>query len=63
MIGLLLVAEGFEVRVPKGYVYFAMAYSVVVELINIRASKHRRAALAAKEAENAAADSATSAAH
>jgi predicted tellurium resistance membrane protein TerC len=28
MIGLLLVAEGFEIHVPKGYVYFAMAYSV-----------------------------------
>lgn len=48
MIGLLLVAEGFEIHVPKGYVYFAMAYSVVVELINIRASKNKRAAAAAR---------------
>ena len=53
MIGLLLVAEAFEVHVPKGYVYFAMAYSVVVEMINIRASKHRRAAIAADRAANA----------
>jgi predicted tellurium resistance membrane protein TerC len=55
MIGLLLVAEGFEIHVPKGYVYFAMAYSVAVELINIRASKNRRAALAADKAAAAAA--------
>ena len=50
MIGLLLVAEGFEIHVPKGYVYFAMAYSVVVELINIRASNRKKAAKAAKAA-------------
>ena len=58
MIGLLLVAEGFEIHVPKGYVYFAMAYSVSVEAINIRiSSKLRKAAQArkAKEAEGAAA--------
>ncbi len=44
MIGLLLVAEGFEIHVPKGYVYFAMGYSVVVEMINIRASSRKKAA-------------------
>jgi predicted tellurium resistance membrane protein TerC len=44
MIGLLLVAEGFEIHVPKGYVYFAMAYSVSVEAINIRISSKQRAA-------------------
>ncbi len=55
MIGLLLVAEAFEIHVPKGYVYFAMAYSVVVELINIRASNHKKAAKAAKAADAAAA--------
>lgn len=48
MIGLLLVAEAFEVHVPKGYVYFAMAYSVGVELINIRIASKRR--LAAEKA-------------
>ncbi len=51
MIGLLLVAEGFEIHVPKGYVYFAMAYSVVVELINIRASNNKKAAKATRAAE------------
>lgn len=36
MIGTLLVAEGFEVHVPKGYVYFAMAFSMGVEFLNMR---------------------------
>jgi hypothetical protein len=36
MIGFTLVAEGFEVHIPKGYVYFAMGFSVFVEMINLR---------------------------
>lgn len=36
MIGGLLVAEAFHVEVPKGYIYFAMGFSVVVELVNMR---------------------------
>lgn len=36
LIGFSLVAEGFHVHVPKGYIYFAMAFSVIVELINMR---------------------------
>lgn len=36
LIGFTLVAEGFGVHVPKGYIYFAMAFSVVIELINMR---------------------------
>lgn len=36
MIGLLLIAEAFEVHVPKGYVYFAMAFSLGVEFLNIK---------------------------
>jgi predicted tellurium resistance membrane protein TerC len=36
MIGLMLVVEAFQVHVPKGYVYFAMAFSLVVELLNMR---------------------------
>ncbi|UJJ30579.1 TerC family protein [Halopseudomonas maritima] len=40
MIGLTLMAEGFDVHVPKGYIYFAMAFSVVVELLNIRVRRN-----------------------
>jgi predicted tellurium resistance membrane protein TerC len=36
MIGTLLVAESFHVHVPKGYVYFAMAFSFLVEMLNIK---------------------------
>lgn len=45
LIGTALIAEGFHVEVPKGYVYFAMGFSLAVEMLNIRASrkKHRSA--------------------
>jgi predicted tellurium resistance membrane protein TerC len=36
VIGVVLVADGFDHHVPKGYVYFAMAFSVTVEFLNIR---------------------------
>lgn len=48
LIGMSLVAEGFEVHVPKAYVYFAMGFSVIVEMINMRVRKRiRRQAVAA----------------
>ena len=39
MVGVVLVAEGFGHHVPKGYVYFAMAFSLGVEMININMRK------------------------
>jgi predicted tellurium resistance membrane protein TerC len=36
VVGVVLIAEGFGHHVPKGYVYFAMAFSVMVEMLNIR---------------------------
>jgi predicted tellurium resistance membrane protein TerC len=36
LVGVTLMAEGFDVHVPKGYIYFAMAFSVAVEMVNIR---------------------------
>ncbi len=36
LIGLALVADGFGTHIPKGYIYFAMGFSVFVEMINIR---------------------------
>jgi predicted tellurium resistance membrane protein TerC len=36
VVGVLLVAEGFGHKVPKGYIYFAMAFSIAVEMLNIR---------------------------
>jgi predicted tellurium resistance membrane protein TerC len=44
VVGILLVAEGFGQHVPKGYVYFGMAFSLAVELLNIRMRRsHERA--------------------
>ena len=47
LVGLALVGEGMDFHIPKGYLYFAMAFSVLVEMINIRLRKlldarHRR---------------------
>ena len=36
LIGVSLLAEAFEQHIPKGYVYFAMAFSVLVEMLNLR---------------------------
>ena len=36
LVGVTLIAEGFDVHVPKGYIYFAMAFSVAVEMVNLR---------------------------
>jgi predicted tellurium resistance membrane protein TerC len=39
LVGVTLMVEGFDVHVPKGYIYFAMAFSVAVEMLNIRMRK------------------------
>jgi predicted tellurium resistance membrane protein TerC len=41
LVGVTLMVEGFDVHVPKGYIYFAMAFSVAVEMLNIRIRKIR----------------------
>jgi predicted tellurium resistance membrane protein TerC len=41
LVGVTLMVEGFDVHVPKGYIYFAMAFSVAVEMLNIRMRKNR----------------------
>ena len=39
MIGFTLIVEGFHQHIPKGYIYFAMAFSIAVELLNLRLRK------------------------
>lgn len=39
LVGVSLIGEGFEMHIPKGYIYFAMAFSVMVELLNIKIRK------------------------
>jgi predicted tellurium resistance membrane protein TerC len=42
LIGVSLVAESFDQGIPKGYIYFAMAFSVAVEMLNLRVRKGRK---------------------
>jgi predicted tellurium resistance membrane protein TerC len=39
LIGVMLMAEGFGRHIEKGYIYFAMAFSLLVELLNLRLRK------------------------
>jgi len=41
LIGVALVADGFEFHIPRGYIYFAIAFSLAVEVFNIMARKNR----------------------
>ncbi len=41
LIGLALIADGFDLHIPKGYIYFAMAFSVFVEALNLRMRRSR----------------------
>jgi len=40
MIGVLLILEGFHVHVPKGYIYFSMAFALGVEVLNMKVRKN-----------------------
>ncbi|MGL4207182.1 MAG: TerC family protein [Aeromonadaceae bacterium] len=42
LVGVALIAEGFDLHIPKGYIYFAMAFSLGVEMLNIRLRKGRQ---------------------
>lgn len=42
LIGVSLLAEGFEQHIPKGYIYFAMAFSVLVEVLNLKMKGKRK---------------------
>ena len=42
LIGMALVADGFEFHIPRGYIYFAMAFAGAVEAFNVLAGRNRR---------------------
>ena len=42
VVGVVLIAEGFDHHVPKGYIYFAMAFSLGVEVLNINMRKRSK---------------------
>ncbi len=50
LIGVTLIAEGFDQHIPKGYIYFAMAFSVLVEFLNIRLRKAKSAPVDLRDA-------------
>jgi len=52
VVGVVLIADGFEFHIPKGYVYFAMAFSIGVEMLNIRMRKRRGRPLDARGGAN-----------
>ena len=39
LIGMALIAEGMHQEIPKGYIYFAMGFSIFVEMLNLRVAK------------------------
>ena len=45
LVGMALVAEGWDYHIPRGYIYFAMAFSVGVEMLNIRLRARRQEAV------------------
>ena len=47
LIGTALIADGFEIHIPRGYIYFAMAFSVFVEILNLRVRGHSEPPVAA----------------
>jgi predicted tellurium resistance membrane protein TerC len=53
MIGAVLIADGFGVHVPKGYIYAAMAFSAGVEVLNIVSRRRKAKAKARAKAEAA----------
>jgi predicted tellurium resistance membrane protein TerC len=42
LVGVALIGEGWDLHIPKGYIYFAMAFSVAVEMINLRMRAKRK---------------------
>ncbi len=43
LVGVTLIADGFDMHVPKGYIYFSMAFSVAVEMLNLRMRRKMQA--------------------
>jgi predicted tellurium resistance membrane protein TerC len=46
LIGTALVAEGIDFHIPRGYIYFTMAFAVAVETFNVLARRNRRGSVA-----------------
>ena len=42
LIGVALIADGFDFHIPRGYIYFAMAFAALVEVFNVWARRNRK---------------------
>lgn len=49
LIGLSLIAEGFDVHIPKGYIYFSMAFALFVDVVQLRMHKSKKPAVKTRE--------------
>ncbi|HZY09972.1 MAG TPA: TerC family protein [Bacteroidota bacterium] len=49
LIGVSLIAEGFDQHIPKGYIYFAMAFSVLVEMLNLKMARRHSSPVKLRE--------------
>ena len=49
LIGLSLIAEGFEVHIPKGYIYFSMAFALFVDVVQLRMNKPKKPPVQTRE--------------
>jgi predicted tellurium resistance membrane protein TerC len=45
IVGFVLISESLDVHIPKGYIYFAMAFSLGVEVLNIRARHKKKSSI------------------
>ncbi len=50
LVGVSLIGEGFEMHIPKGYIYFAMAFSIGVEILNMKIRKRTKSKLKLRKA-------------
>jgi len=41
LVGVALIADGLDQHIPRGYIYFAMAFSIFVEVLNLRSARRR----------------------
>ena len=53
LIGVMLIGEGFAIHIPRGYIYFAMAFSAVVEALNLLAKRQKKKYLKQREGDTA----------
>ncbi len=49
LIGMSLIAEGFDVEIPKGYIYFSMAFALFVDVIQLRVAKSKKPPVQTRE--------------